>query len=266
MDWVAADEKWNLDDPDQCRAALRQMRGADITWSVEVRAREILSRKITRYRAKQLYLCQWTETSANSWLLEIPGVWEECAAKPDEQARPPDGDEVVVGVDMALRHDSVGVVVAGRLSDGRVGWAPYHWAPEGGRIDHLDVFATIAGPIAQRWKIRGVTYDPRFFEIPARLLEDQGIAAIEFPQSPERMCPADGLLFDALKDHQIVHPDDPVLNAHASNAAWREQERGRYLSKGLSAGHMDLIRAGSMATWELLAGDVPTEERGPRLW
>src|SRR6478672_6071308 len=40
MDWVAADEKWNLNDPDEVRWALGQMRGADVTWSVEVRARE----------------------------------------------------------------------------------------------------------------------------------------------------------------------------------------------------------------------------------
>jgi phage terminase large subunit-like protein len=255
FDWQAADERHDLDDPEGIRAALREMRGADLTWSVEVRAREILSRKIPRHEARRLYLCQWTDLAADSWLVEMPGAWDECAA---EDAIPADGTEVCVGVDMALRHDSVGVIVAGRLTDGRVGWYPRHWAPVDGRIDHADVFATIAGTIAQRWRIRSVTYDPRFFEVPARLLEDHGLAVVEFPQSPERLIPADGHLFDAVRDHRLAHPDHPILNAHASNAAWRESERGRYLSKGKAAGHMDLIRAGSMALWEL---DQPATNR-----
>ena len=34
---------------------------------------------------------------------------------------------------------------------------------------------------------------------------------------------------------------------------------GRFLSKGKAAGKMDLIRAGSMATWELLVGSDDDE-------
>ena len=161
---------------------------------------------------------------------------------------------------MALHGDHVGVIVAGKLSDGRVGWYPRSWAPDvNGRVDHADVFATIAGTIAQRWKVKAVTYDPRFFELPARYLEDRGFAVVEFPQSPERLIPADGLLHQMVLDHQLAVPHDAVLDAHADNASWRESERGRFLSKGRSAGKMDLIRAGSMATWELVSAPPPKE-------
>ena len=118
------------------------------------------------------------------------------------------------------------------------------------------MFARIAGAIATLADPE-VFYDPRFFEVPARMLEDEGIAATEFPQSPERLIPADGLLLEMVRDHRIAHPDDPILNAHAANAAWRESERGRFLAKGKAAGHMDLVRAGSMATWELLQPAEP---------
>lgn len=251
------------DDPEALRRHLSAMRAADVAWSVEVRAREIESGKIPWREALRYYFNRFLAYGSDSWQAEMPGVWEECGA--GAEAIPADGSEVVVGVDMALHGDSVGVIVAGRLSDGRVGWYPRHWAAVEGRIDHADVFATIAGTIAQRWKIRSVTYDPRFFELPARMLEDQGIAAIEFPQSPERLIPADGLVFELAKAHGLAHPDDPVLDAHSANCSWRETERGRYFSKGRSAGHMDLMRAGSMATWELLAGEVP-DEGGPNLW
>lgn len=236
------------------------MRGADITWSVPVRVREIMTRKIGRRQAQRLYLCQWPDRAFGSWLTDTPGVWDECG---DPDAVPADGSDVVVGVDMALHGDHVGVIVAGQLTDGRVGWWPRSWAPDTtGRVDHADVFATIAGAIAQRWKVKAITYDPRFFELPARMLEDQGFRVVEFPQSPERLIPADGLLHQMVLDHRIAHPDDPVLNDHAGNAAWAESERGRYLSKRktAAAGKMDLIRAGSMATWELAVGGDTVSE------
>lgn len=248
FDWREAPD-FNRDDPAALRAALAGMRAADVAWSVEVRAQEIETKKIPWHEAERYYLNRFAWMRRDSWLAEIPEVWEESR---DPNGVPADGSDVIVGVDMALHGDSVGVVVAGHLTDGRIGWWPRAWSPDGtGRIDHLDVFATIAGTIAQRWKVKGVVYDPRFFEVPARMLEDQGFRVIEFPQSPERLVPADNHLFQLLVDHQLAFPENAQLDAHASNAAWRVTERGRYLSKGLSLGHMDLIRAGSMATWEL---------------
>ena len=263
FDWREApqDIEGQRDDPDALRAALQTMRAPDQAWSVEVRAREIERRKIPWHEALRYYFNRFIEVGVDSWLLEIPGVWGECS---DEEAAPPDDSEVVVGVDMALHHDSVGVVVAGRLADGRVGWWHRAWEPVDGHIDHLEVFSYIAGVIARRWRINSVVYDPRFFELPARqLVEEHGILALEVPQSVERLIPADGLMFELVRDHRLAHLDDPILNAHAGNAAWRETERGRYLSKGKSGGQMDLIRAGAMATWELMAHEDETE---PWVW
>lgn len=248
FDWCESDPALDMHDPEQLRRALRQMSCADITWRVERRARDIESRKIPLHEAQRYYLNQFIDLAHDSWLSEAPPVWGECF---DEGAVPADGSPVVVGVDMALRGDSVGVVAAGFLPDGRVGWHPRNWVPDGsGKIDHLDVFGYIAGVAASRWRVKAVVYDPRFFELPARMLEDQGLRVIEFPQSPERLIPADGHLWQLLLDHQIAHPGDAVLTAHAQAASWRITERGRYLSKGRS-GLMDLVRAGSMATWEL---------------
>lgn len=237
------------------RAALLAMRAPDVAWSVDVRLREILTGKLPWHEVLRYYFNRFVFMAADSWLLEIPGAWDECGV--GAEAYPADGAEVVVGVDMALRGDSVGLVVAGHLSDGRVGWWAKHYAADArsGKIDHYDVFNMIVGPIAKRWRVRCVTYDPRYFELPARMLEDHGIDTMEFNQTLDELIPADGALFDLLKGHGLAHADDPVLNAHAGAAAFRLTERGRYLSKGKSAGHMDLVRAGSMATWELLAGE-----------
>lgn len=262
-EWLEAPEwvEGSRNDPAKLEQALRMMRAPDVGWSVDVRLNEILTRKIPWNEALRYYFNRFVDLAVDSWLHEIPGCWDECA---DPNAVPADGSEVVVGVDMALHQDHVGVVVAGRLPDGRVGWWPRSWEPDAnGRIDHLDVVSTIAGSIAQRWKIRAVVYDPRFFELPARLLEDQGFLAIEFPQVHERLVPADGLVFNMVRDHTLAHPDDRILNAHVAAATWRESDRGRFFSKTRSVGKMDLLRAGSMATWELLAGDAPEPPAAP---
>lgn len=231
-------------------AALKQMRAADETWSVETRAQEILQGKIPWAEALRYYFNMFVLLTIESWLNEMPGTWEECQ---DDDAAPADGSDVVVGVDMALKHDSVGVVVAGFLPDGRVGWWHKHYPPVEGRIDHLGVFQDIVGPISDRWRLQSITYDPKYFELPARMMEDHGFQVVEFTQSIERLVPADNFLYQLVRHNKLAHLGGSVLNMHAVNAAWRESESGRYLSKGRASGHMDLIRAGSMATYELMA-------------
>ena len=249
FDWVEIDPKLNLDDPDQLREGLRGMRCADVTWSVEVRARELETRKMPKHEWLRYFGNTFVDTTAEYWLSEHPTAWADCARK---KSRIPKNAEVVIAVDMALKHDSVGVIVAHRKATGHVVWEPHSWkADEGGRIDHLAVFDFIADQLAKKYTVTAIVYDPRFFELPARILEEQGFNLVTFDQTPGRLVPADAHLFDVIVGGELEHPDDPVLNAHANNAAWRERETGRYLSKGLAAGHMDLIRAGSMATWEL---------------
>lgn len=260
FDWREASMRWDLSDPEQLRSALREAgRAADVTWSVEVRARELEQRKIPEHEFRRYYLNQFVALAHDSWLTECPGAWED-NARPG--LVPAEGDDVIVGVDMALHHDSAAVVVAwleGDTEQGPViGWWARTWAASRGRIDHLEILQEIRRiPARFGVTVRSVVYDPRFFTTQAAMLEDEGFATIEFPQSPERLVPADTLTFAAIAQGRHVHPDDPVLNAHAANAAWRESDRGRYLSKGRALGHMDAVRAGSMATYELLLGEEP---------
>lgn len=258
MSWQEppADIMYRRGNKEAIRKALQGMRAADQTWSVETRLSEIMSGKMPWPEALRYYLNLFVNLTTDSWLNEMPGVWEECQ---DDNAAPADGSEVVVGLDMALQHDSVAIVVAGILQDGRVGWWHHHFPPIDGRIDHIAVFRFITNTIAERWRIKTLTYDPRFFELAARQLEDQGYEVIEFKQSPERLVVADGLLYELVRARKLAHLGDTVLNHHAVNAVWRYSDAGRYLSKSAArkagSGHMDLIRAGAMATYELIAGE-----------
>jgi hypothetical protein len=162
----------------------------------------------------------------------------------------------VVSVDMALRHDSVAVSRIEKLPDRRFAITSRIWRPEAGPVDHLDVFNYIRDQ-ARGLDFRGVVYDPRFFELPGRMLEDEGILAIQFDQSPQRMAPACGLAYDLILDRRIVHDGDPELAAHVKGAVKREQDRGFTLSKGKSKRHIDAAITLCMGVWILHDPEKP---------
>lgn len=195
------------------------------------------------YRTKRTNL--WVESVDSNWLSDHPGAWAACASS----LRLVAGQPVTVGVDVSLKHDSTAVVVAGEV-DGRVVVEARVWEPDGGRIDHLDVMAHIRA-LANKFSLRSVAFDPRFFEVPAQLLADEGFPMLEVPQSPERMVPVCGRLFDLIVGGELAHGDDPVLSAHVLSAVRRESERGWTLSKGKSRRHIDACVAMALAVSEL---------------
>jgi phage terminase large subunit-like protein len=122
-------------------------------------------------------------------------------------------------------------------------------ARKGQKIDHLEVMAYLRD-LAARFRLQGVAYDPRFFEVPAQTLADEGLPMIEVPQSQERMVPACLHAYGLIVGGEIAHDGDPVLAAHVNGAVRREGERGWTLSKGKSGRHIDACIAMVLALWE----------------
>ncbi|NBW22477.1 MAG: terminase large subunit, partial [Caulobacteraceae bacterium] len=77
-----------------------------------------------RYR-----LNQWVRTDGESWLPK--GAWELCRSEDELDPNIP----VFVGIDMALKHDSIAVVVAQPLESGRIVVRAKIWHPDGGVMD-----------------------------------------------------------------------------------------------------------------------------------
>jgi phage terminase large subunit-like protein len=82
----------------------------------------------------------------------------------------------------------------------------------------------------------------------------------EFPQSPERMVPACGRLFELIVGTTLAHDDDPDLRAHVTSAVRRDAERGWTLSKGRSSGPIDACVAAAMAVQTLARREEPDVE------
>lgn len=247
FDWREAPEGLDYRKVEHRRIAVKAASAAaGVLWNVEDRVNtwgtpEYASHEWIRYFANR-----WIDVPEESWLKDHPGAWKACQGTWDSDPANP----FVVVVDMALKHDSVAVSRLELLLDGRVAITSRIFEAAGGRIDHLDVFKhvreTAVGP-----GFHGVVYDPRFFEVPGRALEDQGILVIQFDQSPQRMAPACGLAFQMILEGRIVHDGDDQLAAHILGAVKRQQERGFTLSKGKSRQHIDAAVTLCMGVWVL---------------
>jgi hypothetical protein len=238
----------NFDNPADREKAVRAASGAaDVLWSVRDRVDAWGQPSYPRHEWLRYFANTWVAIAEDSWLVDYPAAWDDCRGTWESD---PDNEFVIV-VDMALKRDSVAVSRIEALSDSRYAITSKIWRPDpGSPVDHLDVFNYIRKQ-AVGTSFRGVVYDPRFFELPGRMLEDEGILAIQFDQSPQRMAPACGLAYDLILESRIVHNGDPDLAGHVKNAVKREQERGFTLSKGKSKRHIDAAITLCMGLWVL---------------
>jgi phage terminase large subunit-like protein len=234
--WEAPDGLDFEKEADRLAAVMAASPAAGILWDPMDRVNEWDDPKTPHTDWGRYYANRWEKIPEDSWLKEHPGKWEACQGTWDIE-----GDEpTVLAIDMALKRDSVSVGECVRLADGRTAYTAKIWLPVGGRIDHLEVWKYIGERIAELGvRFHGLVYDPRYFELPARMLEEQGHLVIEFNQSPEQMAPACGMTFDAIVAEQIVHDGDEDTSRQVLAAAKRQQERGFTLSKGKSKIRID---------------------------
>jgi len=186
-------------------------------------------------------LGQWVD-GVDCWL--GPDARKEWDALEDPQELEP--GPAWVGVDVGLKRDSTAVAVVQARPGG------WHvkvrlWLPTAtDAVDVTDVMEHIRR-LAQAVEVRGVSYDPRFFDVPAKMLEDEGFPMIEIPQSVERMTAAVGTLYELVKRGELTHDGHGPVSTQVLNAVARFNERGFTLAKGKSRGRIDAAVAIALA-------------------
>ncbi|UBU10021.1 terminase large subunit domain-containing protein [Nonomuraea gerenzanensis] len=212
--------------------------------------------QIPEFEYRRYHLGQWTRAD-ESWL--PPGAWESCAGQADIRPDLPSQ----VAVDMALKHDSVAVVVAQQRPDGRVAVQARVWDPAGDTID-VHAVENHLRQLHRDLRVDTVAYDPAYFQRSAEVLLDEGLPMAEFSQGASSMVPACQDAYRLICEGLVVHGDDPVLTDHVLSAAVRETDTGWRLSKGRSRRKIDACIAMVMA---LFLSQVPAEVAAPpNLW
>ena len=152
-----------------------------------------------------------------------------------------------VGVDVGIKRDSTAVVFVQRRPDGKLHawnrlWVPTRDEP----VDVTDVMGYLR-ELAGKYRVEAISFDPRFFDVPAKMLSDERVPMIEVPQSVERMTPIVGSLLELIKRSELCHSGDEALTTHVLNAVPRLNERGFTLQKSKSRGRIDAVIALALA-------------------
>lgn len=180
----------------------------------------------TEFAFRRFRLNQWSR-ARESWL--PAGAWDLCEGVPDFDPDLP----CWVGIDMALKHDSIAVVVAQPQANGLIHVQCRIWKPAGQTIDiasvesHLRQLHTVLN-------VKAFAYDPAYFERSAQALEDDGLPMEEFPQSASRMVPACQTAYSLICNQQIVHAGAPSFTEQVLAAEIRQSDEGWRISKGKS--------------------------------
>ena len=188
-------------------------------------------------------LGQWYE-GVDSWLGSTGrATWDALADPYDFVA----GGKTWVGVDVGLKRDSTAVVAVQRDPKGILRamckvWIPTNEEP----VDATDVMEYLR-ELSRAYDVEAISYDPRFFDVPATMLRDDGLPMVEIPQSVERMTPVCGSLLEIVKRKELRHDGDDVLAEHVLNAKARFNGRGFTLEKGKSRGRIDAAIALALA-------------------
>lgn len=160
-----------------------------------------------------------------------------------------------VGVDVGLKRDSTAVVAVQERPDGRRHVQARVWTPTpDGRLDVADAMQHLRD-LADTYDLRMVSYDPRFFDLPAQMLADEGLPMVEIPQHVDRMTQVVGATYEAIKRGEITHDRDDLFTQHVLAAIPRFNERGFTLAKGKSRGRIDACIAMCLAVHASLIVD-----------
>ena len=210
------------------------------------------TKQTTESAFRRWRLNQWVRTQ-ESWL--PPGTWEACRS----DAPLLEGQPVWVGVDMALKHDSVAVVVAQPQGE-RVVVRARIWQPAEEGLDVSAVERHLRD-LHARYEVAEFAYDPAYFQRSAEALADDGLPMLEFPQSGQRMVPACGQAYELIVSGKVAHDGAPTFTDQVLSAAQRLTDNGWRLSKGKSKRKIDaciaMVMALDRATTKIKTAEAP---------
>jgi phage terminase large subunit-like protein len=206
----------------------------------------VATRQTSEMAFRRWRLNQWVR-SQESWL--PIGAWEQCVGEVKFDRDAP----MFVGIDMALKHDSIAVVYCQKNEDGKFVVDAKIWQPQEEGVDVAEV-ENYLRDLHTRFNVQEFAYDPAYFQRSAEALSDDGLPMVEYPQTGSRMIPACGNAYELIVSAKIVHGNSPTFTDQVLSAAQRMTENGWRLSKGKSKRKIDaciaMVMSLDRANWK----------------
>lgn len=167
--------------------------------------------------------------------------------------------QVTAAIDMARYRDCAAVTLVGPSPNGLLLPRTVVWRSGGpdNPIPYEPVYR-VARQLCKNYAVQALGLDQKYLDEMYDTLEGEGLPVESYPQSNERLCPADANLRKAiLTDRALEHDGDPILAAHVNASVAQEVGSDSFkLTKSKANGPpIDACRALSMAFD--LAGALP---------
>lgn len=248
--WYEAKPDAAVDDPEAWRDANPAL-GAFLPQKFfQKAAQSVLSGRMPEFMFRRLHLNQWTSASER-WL---PYAQVEAGSR--MQPDFPEGCEITIGLDAAIKRDTFGVVMireeeagpGSELEHSIVHVRAKRFVPDtdGSYIDPDEIVTYVLG-LAARYTIRKVVYDPAYMQMIAGRLMERGVWCEAFPQSTTKMERATETFQRLFLDLRIIHGGEKYLLEHIAAIAVKPTERGVRMSKLKALMPTDLAVALAMA-------------------
>ena len=199
---------------------------------------ESSAKQSTEAAFRRFRLNQWVRVE-ESWL--PAGAWERNVSDKSINKT----DKCFVGIDMALKHDSIAVVIA-QQQDDRIVVEAKIWFPQDTGVDVAEI-ETHLRYLHRELNVQEFAYDPAYFQRSAEQLADDGLPMVEYPQTSSRMVPACGHIYELIVNGKLAHNGSPVFTDQVLSAEQRMTDNGWRLSKGRSKRKIDACIAMVMA-------------------
>jgi len=247
FDWCEADASIDPNDGPAARAEMARQANPHVDLFGTLEFIERRWHETPEHEWRRYFANQWWLPPLDSWLPS--GAWGACEV---DSVNLSPSLPVFVGVDMALKHDSVAVVCAQPRADDTIAVVSKIWFPAGDTIDVAAVENHLRD-LHRTHDVREIAYDPAYFERSAQALADDGLRMVEFPQSANRMVPACQTAYELICTGRIVHDGSPTFTDQVLSASPRQTDTGWRLSKGKSKRKIDAAVAMVMALARAMA-------------
>ncbi|MBT2383882.1 hypothetical protein J7E86_09835 [Streptomyces sp. ISL-11] len=219
----------DLKDTEALRAGLVEAYG-DSSWvDIDALVEAIQDPRTSEANARRFYLDE-IFSSDGTWMDKV--TWDACADDADPIMP---GDQIAIGFDGSLHHDSSGVVGC-RLRDGKT-FLLGLWENPGTKsdweVDVLGVEAAIKRAF-DTYRVEWAYCDPPYFQeaIGRWALTYGDDRVFEYwTNRPTRMCEAIERFHSAAAVGDLKHDGDPHITRHVLNAVTREVPQGILIQK-----------------------------------
>lgn len=193
----------------------------------------------------------YNEWADNTSALISVALWDRLEMGADD---PKPGVEVILGADASVSGDCTALVAVGynRATDTTYEIETHIWTPpKGGKLDYEETIAKQMDAMFQRYRVRGVAYDPyQLHDMMTRLAKRHSrIEFYSFPQGGERV-QADTALVTRIQQDKFRHSGNQELREHVQNANGKASgDDAIRIVKRASDKHVDGVVALSMGSW-----------------